>query len=134
MRKIVRKIFVMIGILLLFNGSTYAEDNIPIVAEDNVATIVAVTEDNTSITREDFVHKLSNGTKASTNNNSIDMKVDEDKVVDEDTNGSSTKEKDIIFGDTEKISTEKKSSPGFGSIVTIIVILSMVIIAKIYGK
>lgn len=120
-----RKMGITIGILLLLIGGTYAEDNIPsVVAEDNISNIIA--EDNTSIAREDFAHRLSNDTNTSTN-----YVGNVTTTVDKDTNGPSMKEdtkEDIAFGDTETIPVEKKSSPGFGIAITMIVFLSLVVI------
>ena len=99
-------------ILLLLIGGTYAKYNISdIAAEDNTSI------DNTSIVRKDFEHKLSNESKYT--NTSTDYIGNVDVTAIEDTNRSNA---------TETIPTEKKSSPGFGSIVTTIAFLSLVVV------
>lgn len=111
-----KRIGAAVSILLLLIGGTYAGDNI----SDTAAG------DNTSIVRKDFEHRLSNDTNTSTDyiNNGVDV------IVGEDTNRSSVKEKNVVFGDAEAIQTEKKSSPGFGPIATMIVFLSLVVMIR----
>ncbi len=105
MKKINIKIIgILISILLLLIGNVSAEDNRPDVAV------------------EDSVNKTSNDTQnSSESTESIVV------ITGEDANESSVIE-DIVLEDVQITQTEKKSSPGFGSMMTMTVFLSMAII------
>lgn len=94
----------LISILLLLIGNVSAEDN------------------QSDMTVEDSVNKMSNDTQnSSTSTESIVV------MTEEDMNGSSAIE-DIVFEDMQETQTEKKPSPGFESIAVMIAFLSAVII------
>lgn len=101
------RIGISVGIImLLLTGNVYAEGN----ASD--------------IVREDFVHEISENTSNGTSNISADY-IDTGPL---DTIGGYNVTEDIIFEDVQDTQTEKKSSPGFEVIMTMLAFLLVIII------